>query len=639
MPLAECLQPETQAGFRKHRSTRDNIFLLSELMDEVIRTGNGCVFAFIDFVSAFDTVSHHFLDESMGEIEAELIEQNRLQEVLQLRKCRAMFRAIYAKASACVRVTDSAGQRMCSDLFPVDRGVVQGDIFSPVAFILALAVVMMRHGKRRGVQNTISSSASNEGGGNTDEDGDSMPELHSDSGDEGSSDRESNRPERTLFQLIEELEYADDAALADKTAREASERVSRLAAGALKDADMEISVPKTEAMHVRDQPAVSPVRRADYTDKELAKLLKHKCEYCGDGFDTKQGRNQHVTSCGLASRAVHEQDFEVEAVLDARAPPEHRFYKVLWKGWAESDDYWEPWRHLLNSADATDKFWANSGLDKESCIEAAGESRCKWCCKLYTGGYADRSLKSHHTKGCDHEPKSRVGTRAEKAAVRQKRKRAQDTLEKVVLQGKELQNVYEFKYLGHWFTADAGRRHAVNIRMAKAKARFGQLWQIWSSTAFPTTAKIRLFGAAVVSVLVYGSEAWLLDSALEASLRGWCAKCMVHITGRGVRDECVSPSYPLVNQVRQKRLKWLGHVLRAGEENLVRAAVVKMCKGCIKGGRTAGGTVLMDAPEFKTVEGLMAAAEDKLEWNSLTNSLCPKVRKERKNKTGIDVFV
>ena len=85
----------------------------------------------------------------------------------------------------------------------------------------------------------------------------------------------------------------------------------------------------------------------------------------------------------------------------------------------------------------------------------------------------------------------------------------------------------------------------------------------------------------------------------------------------------------------------------AGEENLVRAAVlvVKMCRGCIKGTRSAAGTVLMDAPEFKTVEGLMAAAEDKLEdkleWirNSLTNSLCAKVRKERKNKTGIDVFV
>ena len=191
-------------------------------------------------------------------------------------------------------------------------------------------------------------------------------------------------------------------------------------------------------------------------------------------------------------------------------------------------------------------------------------------------------------------------------------KRAQVTVEKVVLQGKELQNVYEFKYLAHWFTADAGRRHAVNISMAKAKARFGQLWQIWSCTASPTTAKIRSFGAAVVSVLGYSSKAWLLDSALEASLRDWCAKCKVHIIGREVKDECVSPSYPLVNQVRQKRLKWLGHVLRAGEENLVRAAVVKMCRGCIKGSMTAPGTVPMDAPEFKTVEGLMSTAEDKL---------------------------
>ena len=81
--------------------------------------------------------------------------------------------------------------------------------------------------------------------------------------------------------------------------------------------------------------------------------------------------------------------------------------------------------------------------------------------------------------------------------------------------------------------------------MAKAKSRIVQSWQVESSTTFPTTSKIRLYGAVVVSVLVYGSEAWLLDSALEASRRGRCAKCMVHITGIEVRDECVSSSYPL----------------------------------------------------------------------------------------------
>jgi hypothetical protein len=450
--------------------------------------------------------------------------------------------------------------------------------------------------------------------------------------------------DKTLFELLEELEYADDAALIDEDAESASERVSRLAAGAMQDADMEISVPKTEAMHVQQQMAISPVRRSDYDIKEVTKVLQYQCSYCGDGFDTKQGRNQHITTCGLATREVHAEEFEVEAVIDARGPPEHRYYKVLWKGYAESDEYWEPWRHLLNSAAATDKFWAQSELNEESCIEVEGESRCKWCCRLYTGDYAARSLKSHYTRVCDHEPKSRAGTRAERAVMRQKRKAAQDTLDKVVLQGKGLRNVYEFKYLGHWFTADAGRRYAANVSMAKAKARFGQLWRIWDSSAFPITAKVRLFGAAVVSILLYGSEAWHLDDKLEASLRGWCAKCMVHISGRSVRDECVSPSFPSVAKVRQKRLKWLGHVLRSGEESLVRQAVIKLYRGCVEGSRQAEGTVVMDAPKCSTVEELIEAAGDREAWNLLTNAFCPTIRRQRNGKQGgkqgsIDILV
>ena len=71
---------------------------------------------------------------------------------------------------------------------------------------------------------------------------------------------------------------------------------------------------------------MSKVCRADYT--ALEEVLKHKCEFCGDGFDTKQGRNQHnvITTCGLASREVFEEELAVHAVIDARGAPEHRFY-------------------------------------------------------------------------------------------------------------------------------------------------------------------------------------------------------------------------------------------------------------------------------------------------------------------------
>ena len=40
-----------------------------------------------------------------------------------------------------------------------------------------------------------------------------------------------------------------------------------------------------------------------------------------------------------------------------------------------------------------------------------------------------------------------------------------------------------------------------------------------------------------------------------------------------------------------------------------------------------------------SVEELMTATEDKPEWLSLSNLSYPKVRKERKNKAGVDVFV
>ena len=64
---------------------------------------------------------------------------------------------------------------------------------------------------------------------------------------------------------------------------------------------------------------------------------------------------------------------------------------------------------MLNAADVVDRYWAESGLSKEANVEVAGEVRCCWCNKFYEGEYAQRSLKSHHTKkpiqgGCKHKP-------------------------------------------------------------------------------------------------------------------------------------------------------------------------------------------------------------------------------------------
>ena len=56
---------------------------------------------FIDFVAAFDSVSHKLLDAAMKAAGAS-------------DKCRAVFRAIYAKASAKVRVWSENGEETVS---------------------------------------------------------------------------------------------------------------------------------------------------------------------------------------------------------------------------------------------------------------------------------------------------------------------------------------------------------------------------------------------------------------------------------------------------------------------------------------------------------------------------------------------
>ena len=434
-----------------------------------------------------------------------------------------------------------------------------------------------------------------------------------------------------LFQLLADLGYADDLGLIDECIAEASRRVSSIEVGSLLDADMVISRPKTECMHVGEQVQVPPARAEEYAEITGSKgMLSFLCPHCGVGFDTKQGRSKHITSHCAEARRESCGVYEVERVVDARGAPLHRYYLVKWSGWGAEHNTWEPWRHMVDAGVAVDEYFERSGASREAELEAPGEHRCRWCNKFFTSSRAAATLKAHYTRGCGFEPKSRVGSRAEKAVKRHKIREAQKGLGDVLIGGCKLNNVYEFKYLGNWFTADGDRRYAVNVRMAQARTRFGQLHNIWGSSSLPLSAKIRLFEASVASVLLYGCEVWVLDDKQMATLHQWCARCMAHITKREVRDEYNDPTYPLVMKARQRRLRWLGHVLRMGEHRLVRVAVVSLTERVLRGESEGKGTVIMDAPGCGSVDELVELAQDRQLWNGMCNALCPKQVKRNK---------
>ena len=124
---------------------------------------------------------------------------------------------------------------MLSD--PIERGVLQGDIFSPVCFIAGLDKIFRLH-------------------------------------DVASSVMVVGEAESAI--LVSKIEFAADAALMDENDALASTRVTALA-GPMMDAAMLISIKQSKAMHVH-----KPARVDTTTEADVATLgLSHKCDSCG----------------------------------------------------------------------------------------------------------------------------------------------------------------------------------------------------------------------------------------------------------------------------------------------------------------------------------------------------------------------
>ena len=139
--------------------------------------------------------------------------------------------------------------------------------------------------------------------------------------------------------------------------------------------------------------------------------------------------------------------------------------------------------------------------------------------------------------GCKCKPKSKTGTLSEKAVKRLRRKEAQKHFDHVCMEGTELENVLCFTYLGSNFEADGDCEQDVKIRMAIAKSTFGKLMEIWKAEEISLKQKLRLYSAAVISIVSFGFETWEMPQKLEDSLRGWNARCLAAITGREIPQD------------------------------------------------------------------------------------------------------
>ena len=447
--MKECSDylSDWQAGFRPERGCRDNILLLRVLYDQIINTDSKLFVTYIDYSAAFDSVSHKFLDKSLANAGAS-------------RKTRAMFRAIYAAAEGTARVKGLQGSKVYSASFKVRRGVIQGDIISPIFFILAMEQIFR---------------------------------IHDPSPDGVSVGN---------YLQIGVLGYADDAALTSLSAADMNQRLSSIYRGSKADADMEVHKGKTKNMVVERQATIKPPSTAAILKTEAG--YKHECEFCGRRCKTLRGLKIHKAACDK-QHGLTDEAYVIERINAVFGTPQDRWFRVQWQDHPGKDS-WEPERSLTRQGceQSIKAFWNSCSLNpsEEFIADPDDVWRCWTCAK---GFKTSSALKAHitrtHTTRCYH------GSTADKDTRTKMHAEAQEEKEYVFCAGVPIENVWLFKYLGSRFRADGDQTADIKARIAAATSTAGKMRAIWASRSTPIKLKMRIYKTGVCSRLTYGSEA------------------------------------------------------------------------------------------------------------------------------------
>ena len=209
----------------------------------------------------------------------------------------------------------------------------------------------------------------------------------------------------------------------------------------------------------------------------------------------------------------------------------------------------------------------------------------------------------------------------------------------ISIDGDFLEEVDTFCYLGSVVNINGEVKEEVNIRIGKAATAFRKLGNIWKSRKISRKTKIKLYNSNVRSVLLYAAETWKTNKEIESRLRGFEGRCLRRILGVRWQDRVSNREVAdrtgigdINTEIRQRRWKYLGHVLRMKEDSTVRTSVKWTPPGKRRPGRPRGTwrrTVQSEMRETGyTWNTIGRVAQDRSRWRALVAALCVDIHEE-----------
>lgn len=140
----------------------------------------------------------------------------------------------------------------------------------------------------------------------------------------------------------------------------------------------------------------------------------------------------------------------------------------------------------------------------------------------------------------------------------------------VKLDGKQLEQIDQFKYLGSEISANGDASCDISSRIAKASSALNQLNSLWHNRRISMKTKRRVYFACIRPVLIYGCETWPLKKEHERKLDAFEHRAWRRILRISYRDRVTNIEVrnrfkveeTVSTYIRKRRLVWFGHVAR-----------------------------------------------------------------------------
>jgi len=277
-------------------------------------------------------------------------------------------------------------------------------------------------------------------------------------------------------------------------------------------------------------------------------------------------------------------------------------------------------------------------------MRTEGNTGLRWtlCTTLEDTVYADDLALLSHTEDHMQEKTRKLEENARIIGLKINAKKTKliylntEILPVIFVEGKQLDTVDSFNYLGNCITTEGGAERDINVRIGKARSAFIRLGNIWKTTAFSKKTKLKLYNSCVLSVLLYGSECWRMtdkDINRLSSFHNTCLRKIMKIfwpnkiSNKDLHN--ITNTKDMETLLLQKRWRWLGYVLRKPSEDMtsfLHSSLLLAFEGKRKRGRpkkTWRRTIENEINERGyTWDTIKRKANNREEWRKLVLALC-----------------